>query len=399
MRVCVKLNLTRVKRVAPGQLGHLGQLESPNIPHLGQLLKNCMVTAIGINHNFCLCAFQIKLVTGDLIFDERKVFGLLVTNKCDRWLLCVSSPASTIQHPASFIDSSFVLFQYYFYMSMNATSGSLFGSRRLALVMGVANHRSIAWACVQEFLAQQTDCIVTYHPRFEKHVEKLVQQKQQQQDQTHHSGKILGCFSCLVESEIPHMFQTQVPALLRDERRLDAIVHSVAFADMEQTKSLGQANWDAYAQAQQISSYSLIETARCAWEGSVLADHASLTTLTYLGAVRALAPYHIMGPAKAALEANVRGLAAEFGYAMDGSRTLRVNGVSAGPVATLSSRGIAEFTEWSKQVAATAPLRRNVTTQEIASTVHFVSTATGITGQIIYVDAGYSAIVPLLSVV
>jgi enoyl-[acyl-carrier protein] reductase I len=279
-------------------------------------------------------------------------------------------------------------------------------SRRVALIMGVANHRSIAWACVQEFLARQTDCILTYHPRFAKHVDRLVQSTHEDNDPVSDStsaprGRILGHVSCLVESELPQLFQSQLPDLLQD-RRLDSLVHSIAFADMEGTKSLGEASWKAYAQAQHVSAYSLLETARCALaEPHLLADEASLTALSYLGAVRALEPYHLMGPAKAALEALVRGLALEYGHiaAPEGgpAHSLRVNAVSAGPVQTLSSRGIPQFGAWSQQVAATAPLRRSVTPQEVAATVHFLATAgTGITGQSIYVDAGYSSVVPLL---
>ena len=279
--------------------------------------------------------------------------------------------------------------------------------RRVALIMGVANHRSIAWGCVQESLAQRVDCIITHHPRFAKHVDRLVAASQKDSNDAcseERQGKILGQISCSIESEIPQLFQSQLPDLLQDHddgngRRLDTIVHSIAYADLEQAKTLGQASWSAYAQAQQISSYSLIETARCAVAGEILSDNASLTALSYLGAVRALLPYSIMGPAKAALEANVRGLAAEYGCVkdQDGSvRSLRVNAVSAGPVATLSSRGIPDFGDWSHQVAQTSPLQRNVTTQEIASAVQFLSTASGITGQTIYVDAGYSAVVPLL---
>lgn len=301
---------------------------------------------------------------------------------------------------------------------MNPSSSSL-APRRIALVMGVANHRSIAWACVQEFLTQQMDCIVTYHPRFHKHVERLVATTSAQaHGQDNDRGRILGQVSCQVESEIPEIFQTRIPELLsgEDDRRIDAIVHSIAFADMEHTATLGQASWSAYAQAQHISSYSLIETARCAFDASspVLANTASLTALSYLGAVRALPPYHIMGPAKAALEANVRGLAAEYGcvridnndktgipqddIGTTTTRSLRVNAVSAGPVATLSSRGIAHFADWSHQVATTAPLRRHVMTQEIAAAVHFLATpaSSGITGQTLYVDAGYSSVIPVM---
>lgn len=299
--------------------------------------------------------------------------------------------------------------------------------------MGVANHRSIAWACVQEFLAQNVDCILTHHPRFATHVQRLVDgaptaTTTDESILDHHNdkGRILGYLPCQVEDKhdnnIPNLFQTQLPDVLQG-RPLDTIVHSIAYADMENTVALGQATWDAYAQAQHISSYSLIETVQFAAGGtsgngaSLLAPQASVTALSYLGAIRALRPYHIMGPAKAALEANVRGLAAEYGViirhdenhskndnqpqpadeTISSNSSIRVNAVSAGPVATLSSRGIPNFMTWSQQVAAESPLQRLVTTSEIASTVHFLSSsaASGITGQVIYVDGGYSAVVPL----
>ena len=142
--------------------------------------------------------------------------------------------------------------------------------------------------------------------------------------------------------------------------------------------------------AQQISAFSLLETAK--FGQSVLnSTNSSITALTYLGSSRALPNYYLMGPAKASLEACVRGLAAELG-----SQSIRVNAVSAGPLRTLSSRGIPQFTDLYQHVQEKAPLRRNVTGQEVADTISFLAIGgTGITGQVIYVDAGYSSVIPV----
>jgi enoyl-[acyl-carrier protein] reductase I len=199
-------------------------------------------------------------------------------------------------------------------------------SRKVALVLGFANNRSIAAACVQSFLDDDFDCIVTHQPRFGKNAQDLA---------ARHGNKILATLDCNIETELPRLFNEQLPSLL-EGRKLDAIVHSIAFADFE-GRPFSQASLEAFHQAHHISAYSFLEMSRCALETKSLAIEttgtASLTALTYLGAVRAVPNYHIMGPAKASLEAIVRGLAYEHG-----EMGLRVNAVSAGPLNTLAGK-------------------------------------------------------------
>jgi enoyl-[acyl-carrier protein] reductase I len=243
--------------------------------------------------------------------------------------------------------------------------------------MGVANKRSIAWATVQSFLKDNFDCIITYQSeRYQSTVEKLAQGNDQ----------IIGALPVNVQTKLPELFRSQLPDLLQN-RRINAIVHSIACGNLQ--GSFLQASWEDFAQAQHISAYSLLETARCAIDNAdnILATNEgspSLTTLSYLGAVRAVPNYHIMGPAKASLEAIVRGLAAEQDF-------LRVNAVSAGPIQTVSARSIPGFSTLYQQTN-----RKQVTAKQVGDTVHFLSTkGTGINGQTIYVDGGYSTSVHL----
>ncbi|GAX19313.1 hypothetical protein FisN_4Lh108 [Fistulifera solaris] len=203
-------------------------------------------------------------------------------------------------------------------------------SRKLALIMGVANQRSIAWACVQSFLSRNYDCILTYQSaRFEKTVQKLIEQKGSSS-----FGRILG-----------------------------ALTRELAEQDLIHKPDIGMTG-----------------------------NHSSLVALTYLGAVRAVPNYQSMGPAKAALEAMVRGLALEYGP----THQLHVNAVSAGPIATAAARGgIRNFSTLQQAVKDTSPLRRNVSAEEVANVVSWLSDSTGVTGQTVYVDGGYSSVVPI----
>ena len=298
--------------------------------------------------------------------------------------------------------------------------------RRVALVMGVANRRSIAWACAQSLLQRNNmDCILTYQSeRYAKTIQKLLERQQRQQSEHHNStrGRILGALPCDVAHEIPRLFQEDLPRLWEDSitkektpHKLDAIVHSIAYSsDMMTQPLLSQATWSQYATAQQISSYSFLQVAQCATEfgwvhqnninaaahdndddenNASARPSSSLIALTYLGATRAVPNYQCMGPAKAALEATVRSLAAEYGP----THGLHVNAVSAGPVpTTLAARGIAHLHQLTQHVEATAPLRRTVSPTEIGNLVAFLSNVPhGISGQTIYVDAGYSSVVPV----
>jgi enoyl-[acyl-carrier-protein] reductase (NADH) len=317
--------------------------------------------------------------------------------------------------------------------------------KRLALVMGVANHRSVAWAVVQSLLQRNFDCIVTCTDRYRPAVEKLMVVLAQQQ-QSSGRGRILGAVACNVETDVPSLFSQTLPDFLHKNNisqhhdttktQLDAIVHCIAYSNMSSSAMLSRATWSVYAQAQQVSAYSFLEVAQAAVQHNLLhtttqalpptttsvelamdknpsssdsapqmsplrgddtaappsssSSSSSLIALTYLGAVRAVPNYQCMGPAKAALESIVRGLASEYG-----EHGIHVNAVSAGPMATISARGIAQFSVLQNHVQQTAPLRRSVTQHEVAEAVAFLSTATGITGQTVYVDAGYSSVVPV----
>ena len=315
-------------------------------------------------------------------------------------------------------------------MSRAIVSSSSGSSRRgLALVLGVANHRSIAWACVQSFVNAGHDCIFTYKSdRFKSTSEKLTMKQQQSEEgkeprdhQQRCAGRIVGSFPCDVatDGDLELLFQERIPQFLDasdSNRTIDAVVHSIAYADFEGRPFSGS-SWDAYAECQKISAYSFLRSshlARPLMNSVSNFKSPSMTALTYLGSSRAVPNYHIMGPAKASLEAIVRGLAMEFGAGSgscntgaggdddDGpptpSSVIRVNAVSAGPISTLAARGIPKFGSLHKQAAFQSPLGRPVDVAEVADVVNFLSMqATGVTGQVVHVDGGYSSIVPVSS--
>lgn len=255
--------------------------------------------------------------------------------------------------------------------------------------MGVANHRSIAWACVESFRKRNYNVVFTYQdPAKKAAMETMIASLP--------DGPWIRAIPCNIETDLPLLFQDQMPSIMQDSP-LTSIVHSIAYASLG--TGLSEASLADFQTAHHISTYSLLETAK--YSKPILADDASITALSYLGASRAVANYGLMGPAKASLEACVRGLALELGQYQredDTTTSIRVNAVSAGPLRTLSSRGIPDFGKLYASVPQTAPLRRNVTSQEVADTVRFLATeGTGITGQVIYVDGGYStSVVPVV---
>lgn len=244
--------------------------------------------------------------------------------------------------------------------------------------MGVANNRSIAWSCVQSFLNQDWDVVLTYQDvKMASKMEKLIGQLP--------NNNLLVARPCNVKTDLPDFFAQQLPDILKD-RPLNSIVHSLANAPNLHTPLL-QTKLEDYLESHHISAYSLLEVAR--ESQSLLSEtESSITALSYLGAVRAISNYHVMGPAKASLEAIVRGLALEMG-----SLGTRVNAVSAGPLPTLAAKGgITNFSQMRDDVVNRAPLG-NITPEQVASTVSFLACeGTGITGQTIYVDGGYSIV-------
>ncbi|MGC6415619.1 MAG: enoyl-ACP reductase FabI [Bradymonadia bacterium] len=239
--------------------------------------------------------------------------------------------------------------------------------------MGVANHRSIAWSTAHLAKEWGAQVAITYQgERVARKVSAL-------------AGKagIDICLSCDVQSDVE--IQSTVKRAAEQLDGLDFIVHSLAFAPSEAlSEPFLQTRRSDYQMAVDVSAYSLVSIARAA--KPYLSDTGSLIAMTYLGAERVVPKYNVMGPAKAALEANIKYLAYELG-----PQGIRVNGVSAGPVRTLASAGIPGFRTMLKNAASNAPLRRTVTAEEVASTTLFLASplSRAITGDVIYVDGGY----------
>lgn len=251
--------------------------------------------------------------------------------------------------------------------------GILTGKR--ALIVGVASKHSIAHGIAEVFHQQGAELAFTYQN------EKL---KSRVEDFAKGWGSEL-TFPCDVanDDEIDAVFQE----LGKHWDKVDIIVHAVGFAPAHELNGnyVDITTREGFKIAHDISSYSFVALAKAA--RSMLTDTSALLTLTYLGAERVLPNYNVMGLAKASLEANVRYMAAGLGP--DG---VRVNGISAGPIKTLAASGIKSFRKMLSENANRAPLKRNVTTEEVGNTAAFLCSdmSSGITGEILYVDAGFN---------
>lgn len=253
-----------------------------------------------------------------------------------------------------------------------------FMSGKRALIVGLASNRSIAWGIAQAFAREGAELALTYqNEKLEGRVRKMAAEL----------GSEL-CFPLDVtrDSDIDAMY-----AALGDAwGHLDVLVHSVAFAPREELEGgyVASATREGFAMAHDISSYSL--TALAAGAQPLMAGrNGAIVALSYLGAVRAVPNYNVMGLAKASLEANVRFLAQDLG-----PHGTRVNAISAGPIKTLAAAGIGGFRKMLGHVAERAPLRRNVTIDEVGNAAAFLCSdlSSGITGEVLYVDNGYSII-------
>lgn len=247
-------------------------------------------------------------------------------------------------------------------------------SHKRFIVFGVASDTSLAWAVARELGAQGAKVTMGYQKRFRSRVLQLVKDQ----------PWIEQIEECDVSSEksVAEFYGELSGAY-------DGIVHAVAFAPAE---ALGnpilETNEEDFTTAMVVSAYSLIRVTRLGLD--LLQPGAGVVTLTYLGAERIIPGYRVMGTAKAALESLVRELAASVGPA----NGIRVNAVSAGPVRTLAASGIPDFDLILDWMANNTPLRRNVTHAEVGNTMRFLLSddSSGITGQTIYVDAGYSTV-------
>lgn len=244
---------------------------------------------------------------------------------------------------------------------------------KTTLVLGLANRWSIAFAIAKAFQREEAALILTYQGE---------RQKATVDDLAAEVGatRVL-CCDVTKESDME-----QLTAMLRTEKiRVDTVVHSIAFANKEDlSRPFVETSRSGYLLAQEVSSYSLIAVARAV--APVMTEGGSIMTLSYLGSQRVMTNYNVMGVAKAALEASVRYLASELG-----ASNIRVNAISAGPIKTASARGIKDFSTILDHVSATAPLRRNTDPAEVADAAVFLASdlGRGVTGNIMYVDAGY----------
>lgn len=253
--------------------------------------------------------------------------------------------------------------------------GILEGKR--ILIVGVASTRSIAWGIAQSMHQHGAELAFTYqNDRLKDRVVDLAAKCG--------SDIVLPC-DVSSDAEIQAVFNS-----LGDQwGKLDGLVHAVAFAPREALDGdyLDSVNREAFNLAHDVSSYSFSALAKAA--RPMLNTGASLITLTYLGAVRAMPNYNVMGLAKASLEANTRFMANALG-----PQGIRVNAISAGPIKTLAAAGIGDFKKLLGFVSSTSPLRENVTIEQVGDTATFLasSMSSGITGQVIYVDAGFNVV-------
>lgn len=245
-----------------------------------------------------------------------------------------------------------------------------------AFVTGIANNRSIAWGIAQQLHKAGANIGVNYLPdekgRFEKKVRQLVEPL--------NPSLILPC-NVQDDTLMTGMFD----AIAKTWGKLDILVHCLAFADKEYLAGdYSNVPRDAFLNCLDISAYSLTHFAKLA--KPLMTEGGSILTLSYLGGVKVMPSYNVMGVAKSALEMSVRYLAAELG-----SQNIRVNAISAGPIRTLASSAVGGILDMIKHMDNTAPLRRTVTQEEVGNTAAFLASdlSSGITGQIIYVDAGY----------
>ncbi|HEY9823060.1 MAG TPA: enoyl-ACP reductase FabI [Candidatus Sericytochromatia bacterium] len=245
-----------------------------------------------------------------------------------------------------------------------------------ALVTGIANNRSIAWGIAQQLHKAGANLGVTYLPdekgRFEKKVKELVEPLE--------PSIFLPC-NVQDDAQIQETFE----AIAKQWGKLDILIHCLAFASKDDlTGEFSKTSRQGFSQALEISTYSLTQLAGAA--KPLMTEGGSIVTLTYLGGVKVIPNYNVMGIAKAGLEMSVRYLASELG-----PNNIRVNAISAGPIRTLASSAVGGILDMIHHVEEVAPLRRTVTQLEVGNAAAFLCSdlASGITGQILYVDAGY----------
>ncbi len=243
---------------------------------------------------------------------------------------------------------------------------------KTALILGVANKWSLAYAIGRSFAREGANLVITYQGERQKlTVDELAAELSP-------TARAIQCDVTKPE-ELAGLVKALQPGPLH------TVVHSIAFANREDlSRPFSETSRDGFLLALEVSAYSLVAVSKAM--APLMTAGGSIVTLTYLGAVRVIPNYNIMGVAKAALEASVRYLANDLGPA-----NIRVNAISAGPVKTASARGIKDFSKVLDGVAAHSPLRRNTDPAEVADTAVFLASelGRGVTGNVVYVDAGF----------
>jgi enoyl-[acyl-carrier protein] reductase I len=249
----------------------------------------------------------------------------------------------------------------------------LFDGKRF-LIIGVANERSIAWSIAQALHREGAQLGFTFvNEAIEKRLLPLAE-----------SIGSRAVFRCNVQND--EELASVAESITSTWGSLDGVVHSVAYAEQEDLKNrFVETSRQGFQTALDVSAYSLIAVSRHLLP--LMRSGGTILTLTYLGSQRVVSNYKVMGVAKAALEATVRYLAADLG-----PENIRVNAISAGPIKTLAAAGIPKFKELLSQFAEMAPLKRNVTTEDVANAALFYLSpmSGGITGECTYVDCGFN---------
>jgi enoyl-[acyl-carrier protein] reductase I len=247
---------------------------------------------------------------------------------------------------------------------------------KVGIIFGVANKRSIAWACAEACLAQGAKIAFTYQgERLKENVEKLTRGLP--------DTLVVPC-DVTNQAEVDAAFQ----AVGKKYGKIDFLIHSIAFAPREALEGdFLTTSRDAFLTAMEISAFSLPQLALAALP--YMTDGGNIVCMSYYGAEKVVQNYNVMGVAKAALEASTRYLAEDLG-----KHNIRVNAISAGPINTLSARGVKNMGTMLRHIAENAPLRRNVEASEVGNTALFLvsNLSSAITGETIYVDCGFNTI-------
>lgn len=244
------------------------------------------------------------------------------------------------------------------------------------LIMGIRNKWSIAWGAAISAYENGAEVIFTYNSADSgEKVQKLIEE-------------IPGAkaYACDVSND--ENIEECLKIILKEHGKIDGILHAIAHANTEDLRNdFIKTSRDGFAHAADVSSYSLVAVSRIAKDINMLNENSSIVSLTYYGSEKSIEGYNVMGVAKAALEASIRYLAENLGK--DG---IRVNAISAGPIKTLSSKGIKDFGSILSVVEERAPLKRNVDKEEVGDAVSFMLSkmSSAITGQVVFADCGYN---------